>query len=147
MIRSAWGWHLNNPNGTQSTVPEGYLGDGSWGYPGDCGYRNDPSYVSHAHGWSSGPTSTLTEYLVELRVIEPKGRKWGLKPSTFNDVGVAEAGFTTELGKFSAKFEVGNGTVVLQWDTPIGTEGFVQFPSQVGQFVRGGKEYLMIEVP
>ncbi|KAF2621344.1 glycoside hydrolase family 78 protein [Macroventuria anomochaeta] len=139
LIRSAWGWYVNNPNGTQSTVPEGYLADGSWGYRGDRGYRNDPSYVSHAHGWSSGPTSTLTEYLVGLRVTEPQGRRWELKPSTFEEVERAEAGFTTALGKFSAKFSGENGTVRVWWDTPVGTEGFVQFPGQVGKIVKGGK--------
>ena len=146
LIRDAWGWYLNNPNGTQSTVPEGYLANGTWGYRGDRGYRFDPTYVSHAHGWSSGPTSTLTEYLVGLRITEPKGRKWSLTPSTFREVERAEAGFTTGLGKFSAKFEVGNGTVKIQWDTPIGTEGYVQLPGQPGQTVEGGKGSTVIKL-
>jgi hypothetical protein len=144
LIRSAWGWYLNNPNGTQSTVPEGYLANGTWGYRGDRGYRFDPSYVSHAHGWSSGPTSTLTEYLVGLRVVEPKGRKWELKPATFDETDRAEAGVTTGLGKFSAKFEIGNGSVSVQWDTPAGTEGFVQLPGQQGKVVDGGKGSIVV---
>lgn len=139
LIRSAWGWYLNNPNGTESTVPEGYLADGTWGYRGDRGYRNDPSYVSHAHGWSSGPTSTLTEYLVGLRVTEPMGWKWELKPTTFAELERAEAGFTTALGRFSARFEVQNQTVRLEWDTPTGSNGYVQLPGQMGQRVEGGK--------
>jgi hypothetical protein len=145
LIRDAWGWYLNNPNGTQSTVPEGYLANGTWGYRGDRGYRFDPSYVSHAHGWSSGPTSTLTEYLVGLRVAEPNGKKWTLTPGTFDEVHRAEAGFTTGLGKFSAKFEVKNGTVKVQWDTPVSTEGYVQLPGHPGQTVEGGKGSIIIK--
>ncbi|KAF9698024.1 hypothetical protein EKO04_004230 [Ascochyta lentis] len=139
LIRSAWGWYLNNPNGTQSTVPEGYLADGTWGYRSDRGYRNDPSYVSHAHGWSSGPTSTLTEYMVGLKVTEPMGRKWELKPGTFKELERVEAGFTTGLGKFSARIEVLNGTVIVEWDTPADSEGYVQLPGQLGRAVEGGR--------
>jgi hypothetical protein len=146
LIRSAWGWYLNTSNGTQSTVPEGYLADGTWGYRGDRGYRFDPTYVSHAHGWSSGPTSTLTEYLVGLRVVEPKGRKWELKPATFVEVDRAEAGFTTGLGKFWAKFESQNGTVSVQWDTPLGTQGYVHLPGQQGKTVAGGRGSTVIDI-
>lgn len=146
LIRNAWGWYLNNSNGTQSTVPEGYLVNGTWGYRGDRGYRFDPSYVSHAHGWSSGPTSTLTEYLVGLRVVEPKGRKWELKPATFEEVDMAEAGFTTDLGKFSAKFQINHDTVSVEWNTPNGTEGFVQLPGQQGKVVPGGRDSMTVNL-
>ena len=47
------------PDGTRSTFLEGYLADGTLGYRGAYGYLNDASYVSHAHGWSTGPTSAL----------------------------------------------------------------------------------------
>ncbi len=50
------------------------------------GYGNDPSYVSHAHGWSSGPTSTLTNYLVGLQVTRPAGAEWALKPAFWCDI-------------------------------------------------------------
>jgi neutral trehalase len=32
LIRRSWGWYLNNENGTQSTVIEGYLTNGSFAY-------------------------------------------------------------------------------------------------------------------
>ncbi|KAF9871875.1 alpha-l-rhamnosidase [Colletotrichum karsti] len=139
LIRDAWGWYLNHPNGTESTVPEGYLLDGTWGYRGDRGYRNDPSYVSHAHGWSSGPTSGMTEYLVGLRVIKPGGSEWQFKP-VLGELSEAEAGFTTSLGKFSAKFTVGeNGTAAVEWDTPANTKGNLVLPGQELRRVKGGK--------
>ncbi|KAF4893319.1 hypothetical protein CGCF415_v012735 [Colletotrichum fructicola] len=138
LIRDAWGWYLNHPNGTQSTVPEGYLVNGTWGYRGDRGYRNDPTYMSHAHGWSSGPTSTMTEYLVGLRVIKPGGSEWQLKP-VLSEISEAEAGFTTSLGKFSAKFTAGdNGTAVVEWSTPANTKGNLVLPGKELLRVKGG---------
>ncbi|GME64330.1 putative alpha-l-rhamnosidase protein [Neofusicoccum parvum] len=61
LARRAWGWYANHPNGTGSTVIEGYLTNGSFGYRSSRGYAFDASYVSHAHGWSAGPTSVLTD--------------------------------------------------------------------------------------
>ena len=138
LIRNAWGWYQNNPNGTESTVVEGYLIDGTFGYRGPS-YRNDESYISHAHGWSAGPTSTLTEYMVGLLVTKPQGKEWRLAPATFDDLTEAEAGFTTGLGKFSAKFIVGNGKATIQWDTPKGTRGKIVIPGQESVWVNGGK--------
>lgn len=69
-----------------------------------------------------------------------------MTPGTFDEVRRAEAGFTTGLGKFSAKFEAKNGTVKVQWDTPISTEGYVQLPGHPGQTVDGGKGSTIIKV-
>ncbi|KAK1725875.1 alpha-L-rhamnosidase [Colletotrichum acutatum] len=146
LIRDSWGWYLNHPNGTGSTVIEGYLVDGTFGYRSGRGYTNDPSYVSHAHGWSSGPTSAMTEYLVGLRVTAPAGREWSLKPASFGGEAEglpaqAEAGFTTALGRFSAKWAVeeGGGFASVEWDVPEGTRGWVQLGSEEGRWVEGGK--------
>ncbi|KAL4925422.1 pectin lyase fold/virulence factor [Aspergillus undulatus] len=142
LIQNLWGWYLTHPNGTRSTVPEGFLVNGSWGYRGDRGYRNDPRYVSHAHGWSSGPTSTLTEFAVGLRVTRPRGKEWSLKPGTFGFEGLEEvqAGFTTGLGRFRAAFNVQGGQVRVSWDTPVGTRGWVEIPGEGGgRWVDGGK--------
>ena len=148
LIRTLWGWYLAHPNGTQSTVPEGYLVDGSWGYRGDRGYRNDPRYVSHAHGWSSGPTSTLTEYAVGLKITKPKGSEWSLRPASFSIQGLeeAQAGFTTALGKFKAAFRVQGKSAIVTWDTPAGTKGWVQLPGEEGSWVEGGRGSLTVKL-
>ncbi|RDW78695.1 putative alpha-L-rhamnosidase B [Aspergillus mulundensis] len=150
LITDLWGWYLAHPNGTQSTVPEGYLVDGTWGYRGDRGYRNDPRYVSHAHGWSSGPTSTLTEYAVGLRVTGPRGVTWSLKPLGVGveGLGSAQAGFTTGLGKFSAGYRVEGGKVRAWWNVPEGTRGWVEIPGtgQEGRWVEGGKGEVAVEL-
>ena len=38
------------------------------------GYNYDPAYESHAHGLSSGPTSTLRYYVLRLTVMSPQER-------------------------------------------------------------------------
>ncbi|KAL4861783.1 hypothetical protein BDV12DRAFT_190847 [Aspergillus spectabilis] len=146
LIHTLWGWYITHPNGTESSVPEGYLLDGTWGYRGDRGYRNDPSYVSHAHGWSSGPTSTLTEYAVGLRITKPRGSEWSLRPGSFGVDGLeeAEAGFTTGLGRFKAGFRKQGRKVVVEWDTPRGTRGWVEVPGGKGRWVKGGKGKVVV---
>lgn len=129
LIRRSWGWYINHPNGTESTVIEGYLQNGTWGYRWDRGYDNDPSYVSHAHGWSSGPTSALTNYIVGLSVTSPGGEKWKLAPQ-FGDLTSAEGGFSTLLGKFQASWsrKASGGPYTLSFSTPEGTSGNVTLP-------------------
>ncbi|KAF7185318.1 hypothetical protein HII31_13297 [Pseudocercospora fuligena] len=133
LIRRCWGWYLNNPNGTQSTVIEGYLTNGSFAYRNYRGYAYDASYTSHAHGWSSGPTSALTNYVLGLSVTGPAGSTWMLKPQ-FGDLNSVEGGFVTKLGKYWAAWNVtedGRG-YSLAWRTPVGTKGVVVLPELDG---------------
>jgi hypothetical protein len=58
LIRLQWGYMLSSPNGTGSTFWEGYLQDGSFDYGGP--------YMSLAHGWATGPTSALTNYVAGI---------------------------------------------------------------------------------
>jgi hypothetical protein len=127
LIRRSWGWYINNPNGTESTVIEGYLRNGTFGYRMDRGYGYDPSYVSHAHGWSAGPTSALTEYIVGLTVTSPLGLTWRIAPQ-FGDLDFAEAGFVTSLGKFQVSWKRGDGAYVLNFTVPKGTVGVLALP-------------------
>lgn len=127
LIRRSWGWYINNPNGTESTVIEGYLKNGTFGYRMDRGYGYDPSYVSHSHGWSSGPTSALTEYIVGLSVTSRLGETWAIAPQ-FADLKHAQAGFVTSLGKFQASWEKKSDGYSLSFSVPEGTTGNVVLP-------------------
>ncbi|KAL9620125.1 MAG: hypothetical protein Q9160_005331 [Pyrenula sp. 1 TL-2023] len=136
LLRTTWGWILNNENSTGTTLLEGYLANGSFGYRSSRGYGYDDSYPSHAHGWSSGPTSSLTNYLVGLDVTDLAGREWTLAPQYegATDLTFAEAGFTTSLGLFRAKWErVNNGTsgggYQVTWKAPPGTTGMFSVPN------------------
>lgn len=128
LIRRSWGWYLNNPSGTQSTCIEGYLQDGSFGYRAWSGYQEDYSYTSHAHGWSTGPTHALSHYVVGLQLVSPGGSDWILAPQ-FGDLTFAEGGFTTPLGKFSAKWSLAGEGYTLTYDVPVGTVGRLVLPS------------------
>jgi hypothetical protein len=128
LIRTAWGWYLNNAYGTASTCIEGYLANGTFGYRYNEGYGNDFSYTSHAHGWSTGPVDALTTYIVGLQLTGPGGSTWTLAPQ-FGDLTSAEAGFTTPLGKFQASWTVNNGGYDLSWNVPSGTSGTLVLPA------------------
>lgn len=135
LVRRSWGWYANHPNGTGgSTVVEGYRADGSFGYRAERGYGNDPSYVSHAHGWSAGPTSALTTYVAGLSITEPIGKAWRVAPQLAGGLQFAEAGFVTGLGKFRVGWareeeqEGGVGCYTLQVQAPSGTRGSVVLP-------------------
>jgi hypothetical protein len=136
LIRRSWGWYINNPLGSESTVIEGYLEDGTFGYRSTRGYANDASYVSHSHGWSSGPTSALTEFIVGLSVTSPAGGTWKLAPQ-LGDLKSAEGGFTTTLGKFQAGWKVENVGYVLTYNVPRGSSGEIILPNlSAGNFTR-----------
>ena len=76
------------------------------------GYNYDPSYTSHAHGWSSGPTSALTYYVLGLTVTSPQGRTWQVAPH-LSGLEAAEGGFTTPLGWFGVKWRTRKAPTVV----------------------------------
>ncbi|KAN0119698.1 glycoside hydrolase family 78 protein [Hyaloscypha variabilis] len=127
LIRRSWGWYINNPLGSESTVIEGYLENGTFGYRSTRGYDYDASYVSHSHGWSSGPTSALTTFILGLSVTSPAGGAWKLAPQ-FGDLKSAEGGFTTSLGKFQAAWTLKNDGYSLTYHVPQGTAGEIVLP-------------------
>jgi hypothetical protein len=128
LIRRSWGWYINNPNGTQSTVIEGYLQNATFGYRSSRGYDYDASYVSHSHGWSSGPTASLTTYVLGLSILSPAGATWQLAPQ-FGDLTSVEGGFTTSLGKYQASWKVTKTGYTLEYSVPRGTTGQLILPS------------------
>lgn len=127
LIRRCWGWYLNNPLGSQSTVIEGYLVNGTFGYRSSRGYSYDHSYVSHSHGWSSGPTSALTNFVLGLSVTGRAGSTWKLAPQ-FGDLTTVEGGFMTSLGKYQASWETMERGYNLSYNVPEGTTGELVLP-------------------
>lgn len=132
LIRRSWGWYINNPNGTESTVIEGYLQNGTFGYRSSRGYDYDASYVSHAHGWSAGPTSALINYVLGFSVTGPAGSTWQLAPQ-FGDLTSVEGGFTSSLGQFQAQWRRASAQPSSSYEilfrVPDGTQGSVVLPS------------------
>lgn len=132
LIRRSWGWYLNNPYGTESTLIEGYLEDGTFGYRANAGYENTYSYVSHSHGWSTGPTHALSTYVLGLQLTSPGGKTWVIAPQ-FGDLKSAEGGFTTNLGKFSVKWVIAGYGFALEYNVPKDTVGKLVLPASVGK--------------
>jgi hypothetical protein len=132
----------------QSTLLEGYTANGSLLYRANRSYYWDPSYTSHAHGWSTGPTASLIFHLLGLTITQPVGREWRLQPTVEADMGVdkAEGGFETTLGWFGANWTLReSGVFKLAVDTPIGTKGVVLLPNQTRVDVDGGYHMFTLE--
>lgn len=107
LIRLEWGYMLNSPIGTKSTIWEGYLADGtlepqgngiSWYPPPYLG-----SYMSLAHGWSTGPTSTLTFLVL------------GISPATGGIVAYTMIPHPADLTHAEGALKLPSGTLTAAW--------------------------------
>ncbi|KAK7536226.1 bacterial alpha-L-rhamnosidase domain-containing protein [Phyllosticta citribraziliensis] len=130
LVRLMWGFMLDDPRMTNSTFIEGYAFNGEIKY---APYNNDPR-ISHAHGWATGPTSTLTFLIAGIQLKATGGSKWLIKPS-LGDLKTAEAGFKTSLGDFSvSNKKEESGAFEVVFETPEGTEGSlsVEYPDAGG---------------
>ncbi|KAH9919649.1 Six-hairpin glycosidase [Fomitopsis serialis] len=138
LLHREWGYMLYTPISVQSTLLEGYTGNGSLYYRSYQGYNYDPSYTSHAHGWSSGPTSALTFYVLGLQVTSPQGQTWSVAPHT-SGLPCAEGGFETPLGWFGVDWASKEGWFNITIDTPEGTSGSVRLPYSGSTTLDGAK--------
>ncbi|POS80562.1 hypothetical protein DHEL01_v201024 [Diaporthe helianthi] len=126
LIRLQWGFMLDDPRMTNSTFIEGYAADGGLVY---AAYRNDIR-VSHAHGWSSAPTSLLSRYVAGIHLTGALGRTWRIAPLT-GGLSTVSAGMSTSLGAFTVDVaaDSGSGAVTaFGFEAPAGTTGDVVLP-------------------
>ncbi|KAL2355302.1 bacterial alpha-L-rhamnosidase domain-containing protein [Cryomyces antarcticus] len=124
LMRLEWGFMLNDPRMTNSTFIEGYQDDGVLHY---APYTNDPR-ISHAHGWATGPTSTLTFYIAGIQLLSAGGQTWKMAPA-LGDLTSVDAGFATSLGMFAAQTNVtASGGMRMSFEAPVGTMGAVSVP-------------------
>jgi len=138
LLRREWGYMLYTPLSVQSTLLEGFTANGSLSYRSYRGYNYDPAYTSHAHGWSSGPTSALTYYVLGLQVTTPQGHTWSIAPHMAG-LSAAEGGFTTPLGWFGTKWTASKKVFKLDIDVPQGTLGIITWPVSGRTTVEGKK--------
>ena len=128
LVKSMWAdFMLDDPRMTNSTFIEGYSTNGDLHY---APYSNDPR-ISHAHGWATGPTSTLTFYAAGLRVTSAAGKTWSVSPN-LGGLTNAAAGFSTPLGHFSVNVTtpIANSTdLAIDIEAPPGTTGTVSIPA------------------
>ncbi|KAH7377932.1 alpha-L-rhamnosidase, partial [Cadophora sp. MPI-SDFR-AT-0126] len=133
LIRLQWGFLMNDPRMTNSTFMEGYSADGELKY---APYNNDPR-VSHAHGWSTGPTSLMSFYVGGIHLTSSMGKTWTISP-TLGDLTEVDVGFKSPLGSFSNKVSAKDGKICsMKFSTPGGTTGTVSLPGVQGELLRG----------
>jgi len=94
LIRIQWGYMLSNPYGTGGTFWEEYLPDGEF---------NGGDYMSLAHGWATGPTSGLTNYVA------------GIGPELSTTVPFHLIPHPGDLTQVSATVPLPQGTVSTSW--------------------------------
>ncbi|SEF68124.1 alpha-L-rhamnosidase [Actinacidiphila yanglinensis] len=125
LIRREWGYMLNAPQGTASTFWEGYRTDGSSDYSG--------SYMSAAHGWSTGPTSALTFRLLGI-APDDEGGTGGYRVAPHpGGVGRAEGQLSTPGGVIGVSWQDrGRGGFDLKVTAPAGAVGEIAVPVPTG---------------
>ncbi|WP_156306079.1 alpha-L-rhamnosidase-related protein [Sphingobacterium endophyticum] len=79
-------------------------------------------YVGHrhsfAHGWASGPTSWLSEHVLGIKVAEPGGKAYIVKPN-LGDLTFAEGTFPTKYGVIKVKHTKDeSGKVISEIEAP-----------------------------
>ncbi|KAK5087441.1 hypothetical protein LTR24_006710 [Lithohypha guttulata] len=123
LTRLLWGdFMLDDPRMTNSTFIEGYSTNGDLHY---APYSNDPR-ISHAHGWATGPTSTLTFFGAGLQVTSAAGKTWLIEPQ-LGGLQNIEAGYQTNVGSFSSQvMALDRGGLNVTFSTPQGTSGNVR---------------------
>ncbi|KAI0123035.1 Six-hairpin glycosidase-like protein [Xylariales sp. AK1849] len=94
-----WGYLLDGPGFTNSTLAEGFRTDGYVHYPA----YPVPSRNSHAHGWAAGPTSTLMGGILGIKLLKPGGVQWEVRPVITSWLGWVRGGFAVGDGSFEVK--------------------------------------------
>jgi hypothetical protein len=126
---------LDDPRMTNSSFIEGYSINGDLHY---APYSND-ARVSHAHGWSTGPTSALTFFGAGVQLTTAMGKTWLIQPR-LGGLKRITAGYKTLLGEFSASWTAGKAeSVTGEFGPPEGTSGTLILPKS--------KEILIVSGP
>ncbi len=123
-LRRTWGYMLTSPIGTRSTFWEGINAGGGPAYGG--------SFMSLAHGWSSGPTSALTFDVLGLAPQVAAGQ-YAFVPHPGNLTSVAGR-ITLPQGALNASWSrtPSAGTFSSHLVGPAGTTGRIGVPKLGG---------------
>ncbi|TBU60052.1 Six-hairpin glycosidase [Dichomitus squalens] len=125
LIRNMWAdFMLDDVRMTNSTFIEGYSTSGELHY---APYGDEDARISLAHGWGTGPTSSLTTYVGGIQLVGAAGATWAIVPQV-GDLTHVDAGFSTTLGRFSSKWFTDGSVFRLEISTPKGTTGTVGIP-------------------
>jgi Bacterial alpha-L-rhamnosidase 6 hairpin glycosidase domain len=122
LIRREWGYMINNPLSTHSSFWEGYLNDGSFDYSG--------TYMSHAHGWATGPTSALTFNVLGVSPDETNTHGYHFIPHP-GDLTDVEGRLTIPVGPITASWrrDLSSQTFDQQLTAPVDSSGVLGVPT------------------
>lgn len=122
LLRLEWGYMLNSPYGTGSTFWEGYRKDGSSDY--------NESYISASHGWSAGPTATLTFYVLGIHPDRFGGPTYDLIPHP-GDLKHVEGQLATPNGLITFSYDSNSdaGIFISHYSAPPGVLRTVAVPT------------------
>ena len=133
LVRLQWGFMINDPRMTNSSLIEGYTANGSLHY---APYPNDPR-VSHAHGWSTGPTSVMSRYVAGIQLTSAAGKTWKLAPMLGGLTSI-EGGISTDLGLFSVDIKSSHGEITeFGFKVPQDTIGDIILPKDTEGTLKG----------
>lgn len=107
-----------------------------------AGNSHYPAYaedagISHAHGWSTGPTSTLTFYATGLKLVSAGGAEWRMELS-LGGLENMVAGYVLTLGRFDAQWKSDKaGGITGSFTTLTNTNGtlILKRPTNNGTFI------------
>ncbi|MBA3822876.1 MAG: alpha-L-rhamnosidase [Ktedonobacterales bacterium] len=123
LMKLEWGYMLNASTGTNSTFWEGYNNNGTFAYSGN--------YMSAAHGWSTGPTSALSMYVLGIAPDTAAGAAYHVIPHPANLTHV-EGDLTVAAGKsVSVSYDhgtLGDFTLHVDASTNGGSAGVIGIP-------------------
>jgi hypothetical protein len=125
MIRDEWGYMIDSPIGTASTMWEGYSNTGTLtAYPS--------AYTSLAHGWSTGPTGALTTDVLGVSPTAPAGTAYQVVPHP-GDLTHVEGALTVASGKqILVSYDhdtAGDFSLRVDSSTDTGSTGVIAVPT------------------
>ena len=110
-------------------------GDTFWEAKGADGTHNNafassPGGLSMAHGWATGPTSALSEYVLGVQPVAAGYRTWLVQPQP-GSLSWAEGEVPTPHGSIVVKWghETSQGQFAMQVQPPAGTSGTIDVPA------------------
>ncbi|KAK9775622.1 putative Six-hairpin glycosidase-like protein [Seiridium cardinale] len=112
---------LDDPRMTNSSFIEGYSNNGSVHYPA----YSTTERVSHAHGWATGPTSSLSFLGAGIQLTGAAGQTWKIAPA-LGGLESLEAGYETPLGTFAVEWQNSTSGFNGSFETPDESTGVFQ---------------------
>jgi alpha-L-rhamnosidase len=120
LLQTLWGY-MDSP-GADDTGTD-------WELVGANGSPGFGSYTSLAHGWASGATADLSEYVLGVQPSSPGYRTWLVQPH-IGSLSWVEGHVPTPQGTISVRWaqQPPSGRFALQLSAPKGTKGTVSVP-------------------